>query len=166
MLDIGWSEMAVIALVALVVIGPKDLPKAMRAVAFWVRKGRRLASEFHSGIDQILREAELDEARDAIRSAGQINLNREIENTIDPTGDVTKAFTAPGETLLPATPATPPAPTQPTPQPASAAAEPAAASPAPQTNAAPEPAAPPVTPEPVTPGPPIAAPGRSGPAGA
>ena len=55
MLDIGWSEMAVIALVALVVIGPKDLPKAMKAAAFWVRKARSLASEFHSGIDQLVR---------------------------------------------------------------------------------------------------------------
>ena len=45
MLDIGWSEMAVIALVALVVIGPKDLPKAMKAVAYWVTKARKLIAE-------------------------------------------------------------------------------------------------------------------------
>jgi sec-independent protein translocase protein TatB len=97
MLDIGWSEMAVIALVALVVIGPKDLPKAMKAAAFWVRKARSLASEFHSGIDQLVREAELEEARDAIRSASQMNLDRALESTIDPTGEVNKALQPPSE---------------------------------------------------------------------
>ena len=97
MLDIGWSEMAVIALVALVVIGPKDLPKAMKAVAYWVTKARRLSSEFHRGIDQIVREAELEEARDAIRSASQMNLDRAFEQTVDPTGEVNKALQPPGD---------------------------------------------------------------------
>ena len=110
MLDIGWSEMAVIALVALVVIGPKDLPKAMKTVAFWVRKARSLASEFHSGIDQLVREAELEEARDAIRSASQMNLDRALESTIDPTGEVNKALQPPSEADLKtsAVPAVPP----------------------------------------------------------
>ena len=97
MLDIGWSEMAVIALVALVVIGPKDLPKAMKAVAYWVTKARKLSSEFHRGIDQIVREAELEEAREAIRSASQMNVDRALENTIDPTGEVNKALTPPSD---------------------------------------------------------------------
>ncbi len=100
MLDIGWSEMAVIALVALVVIGPKDLPKAMKTAAFWVRKARKLASEFHSGVDQLVREAELEEARETIRSASKINLNRTLEQTIDPTGEVNKALQAPTDANL------------------------------------------------------------------
>ena len=106
MLDIGWSEMAVIALVALVVIGPKDLPKAMKAAAFWVRKARSLASEFHSGIDQLVREAELEEARDAIRSASQMNLDRTLESTIDPTGEVNKALQPPSAADLKPSPTT------------------------------------------------------------
>ena len=134
MLDIGWSEMAVIALVALVVIGPKDLPKAMKTAAFWVRKARSLASEFHSGIDQLVREAELEEARDAIRSASQMNLDRAVESTIDPTGEVNKALQPPSEAdLKPAPAATPegqveavppsdPPLPQPTPEPTSTAA--------------------------------------------
>ncbi len=107
MLDIGWSEMAVIALVALVVIGPKDLPKAMKTVAFWMRKARKLASEFHSGIDQLVREAELEEAREAIRSASRMNVDRELEKTIDPTGEVHKTLQAPSESELAASPSTP-----------------------------------------------------------
>jgi sec-independent protein translocase protein TatB len=95
MLDIGWSEMAVIALVALVVMGPKDLPKAMKTVAYWVTKARKLSSEFHRGIDQIVREAELEEAREAIRSASHMNMDRALEQTIDPTGDMNKALQPP-----------------------------------------------------------------------
>ena len=45
MFDIGWSEMAVVALIALIVIGPKELPKAMRSLAKWTRKARSMARE-------------------------------------------------------------------------------------------------------------------------
>ena len=69
MLDIGWTEMAFIAVIALIVIGPKDLPKAMRTVSKWVRKARSLAREFQSGLDDIARETELDEVKDQIRQS-------------------------------------------------------------------------------------------------
>ena len=97
MFDIAPTELLIVALVALVVIGPKDLPKAMKAVAHWVTKARKLSSEFHRGIDQIVREAELEEAREAIRSAGQMNLDRAVEQTIDPTGEVNRALQPPSE---------------------------------------------------------------------
>ena len=92
MFDIGWSEMAVIAIVALIVIGPKELPNALRSVAKWVKQARRLAREFQGGIDQIVREAELDDARKAVQSASTYNVRREIEKTIDPTGDLSRAI--------------------------------------------------------------------------
>ncbi|WP_119458791.1 Sec-independent protein translocase protein TatB [Rhodospirillaceae bacterium SYSU D60014] len=91
MLDLGWSEMAVIALVALLILGPKELPNALRTVALWVRKARKLAREFQSGVDELVREAELDEAKKTLQSASRTNLNRELEKTIDPTGEVSKA---------------------------------------------------------------------------
>ena len=61
MFDIGYSELLVIALVALVVIGPKDLPNVMRTVGKWVGKARGMARHFRSGIDTMMREAELEE---------------------------------------------------------------------------------------------------------
>ena len=61
MFGIEPSEFLLVALVALVVIGPKDLPKAMRVVGFWVGKARGVARQFRSGFDEIVREAELDE---------------------------------------------------------------------------------------------------------
>ena len=88
MFDIGWSEMAVIALVALIVIGPKELPHAMRAAAKWMRKARGLAREFQSGIDDMIREAELDDARKALQATRDMDLSKAIEETVDPTGQV------------------------------------------------------------------------------
>src|SRR5437879_11329362 len=61
--DIGWPELMLIGIVALVVIGPKDLPRALRVAGFWVRKARTLSREFQSSIDQMIREAELEEVR-------------------------------------------------------------------------------------------------------
>jgi len=61
MFDIAPSELMLVALVALVVIGPKDLPKAMRFVGYWVGKGRGVMRQFRSGFDSMMREAELKE---------------------------------------------------------------------------------------------------------
>jgi sec-independent protein translocase protein TatB len=61
MFDIAPTELMVVALVALVVIGPKDLPKAMRVVGHWVGKARGVARQFRSGFDTMVREAELAE---------------------------------------------------------------------------------------------------------
>ena len=88
MFDIGWSEMAVIALIALIVIGPKELPNAMRSVAKWIHKARSLAREFQSGIDEVVREADLDEARKAFDATKTFDVDQALEDTIDPTGSL------------------------------------------------------------------------------
>ena len=88
MFDIGWTELAVVALVALVIIGPKDLPKAMRTVGQYARKLRGMAREFQSGLDELAREADLDDARKAIQGVG--NPKKAFTDAIDPTGEVTK----------------------------------------------------------------------------
>src|SRR5215218_5867231 len=61
MFDIGYSELLVIAIVALVVIGPKDLPRVMRTVGHWVGRAREMARHFRAGVDTMMREAELEE---------------------------------------------------------------------------------------------------------
>jgi sec-independent protein translocase protein TatB len=117
MFDIGWSEMLVIALVALVVLGPKELPGALKTFAYWMKQARKLAREFQSGIDDIVREAELDEAKKAIQSATSMNIGREIEKTVDPTGEIKKVLEEDKPTAsapaLPPTPAAPPTPSVP-----------------------------------------------------
>ncbi len=88
MFDIGWIEMAVIAMVALVVIGPKDLPRVMKTVGQWTQKARGLAREFQSGLNDMVREAELEEARNSIKSVTGTDLKKTITDTVDPTGDI------------------------------------------------------------------------------
>ncbi|MBA3676991.1 MAG: twin-arginine translocase subunit TatB [Sphingosinicella sp.] len=61
MFDIAPTELLIVALVALVVIGPKDLPRVMRTVGNWVGRARGMARHFRSGIDTMMREAELEE---------------------------------------------------------------------------------------------------------
>ncbi len=88
MFDIGWSEMAMIALIALIVMGPKELPKAMRSVAKWARKARSLAREFQSGIDDMIREADVEDARQAFDATKTLDIGKVIEDTVDPTGSL------------------------------------------------------------------------------
>ena len=59
MFDVAPTELLLVAVVALVVIGPKDLPKAMRIVGQWVGKARGMARHFRSGFDNMIRESEL-----------------------------------------------------------------------------------------------------------
>jgi sec-independent protein translocase protein TatB len=92
MFDIGWSEMAVILLVALVVIGPKDLPRVARTVGRWAGKGRAMAREFQTALEDMAREAELDKVKSEIEKAGRTNLGKTIEKTIDPKGELGRAF--------------------------------------------------------------------------
>ena len=61
MFDIGYSELLLIAVVALVVIGPKDLPRVMRMVGGWVGKGRAMTRHVRAGFDTMMRESELEE---------------------------------------------------------------------------------------------------------
>jgi sec-independent protein translocase protein TatB len=63
MLDIGWSELLVLAIVAIVVVGPKDLPKMMRTVGFYAGKGRRMAADFRRQFHEVVAESEAEEVR-------------------------------------------------------------------------------------------------------
>jgi sec-independent protein translocase protein TatB len=123
MFDFAWSELAVIAVIALVVIGPKDLPRVMRTVGIWVSKARAIAREFQSSLDQMMREAELEEMRKQVERATNVNLAHEIERTIDPAGELQKSLDEPSLAAQPAqptSPATPAAPDAATPSPAPA----------------------------------------------
>jgi sec-independent protein translocase protein TatB len=95
LLDFGWSELMLIGVVALIVIGPKDLPKALRVAGFWVRKARTLSREFQSSIEQMVREAELDEVRQELKKATEIDLEKEFQQAVDPTGSLAESLKPP-----------------------------------------------------------------------
>jgi sec-independent protein translocase protein TatB len=95
MFDIGWSEMAIVLLVALIVIGPKDLPRLARNMGQWAAKGRGMAREFHRALEDMAREAELDKVKSEIEKAGRTDLGKTIEKTVDPSGELSRAFEPP-----------------------------------------------------------------------
>jgi len=90
MFDIGWQELLVIGVVALLVIGPKDMPAAIRAVSRWAAKARALAREFQQGIDEVVREADLQDVRKQIQSLEATDAKSEIAKVVDPTGELAK----------------------------------------------------------------------------
>ena len=95
LLDFGWSELMLIGVVALIVIGPKDLPKALRVAGFWVRKARTLSREFQSSVEQMIREAELDEVSKELKKATEIDLDKEFRQAVDPTGSLAESLKPP-----------------------------------------------------------------------
>lgn len=96
MFDVGWDEMALVAVVALVVIGPKDLPVVLRQVGRWVNKARGLAAEFQRGVDEMVRETELGELKSQVEKVADPNaLKRQIESSIDPTGEIARSLEPP-----------------------------------------------------------------------
>ena len=61
MFDIGWDEMLLTVIIAIIVIGPKELPRALRTAGRWIAKVRRVSGHFRTGIETMIREAELEE---------------------------------------------------------------------------------------------------------
>ena len=88
MLDIGWTELLVIGVIALVVVGPKDLPRVLRYVGYWVGKARSMAREFQRAIDQYSKEADLEDVKKMASAPGRAK--SAIKNAIDPKGALTK----------------------------------------------------------------------------
>jgi sec-independent protein translocase protein TatB len=111
MFDIGWSELVVIAVVALIAIGPKELPGVLRMVGQWMGKARRMASEFQGQFQEAMREAEMaelkktfDEVKDAATGIGSDNIMTSLQKDV---GEALKI----DNIETPVTPTTPEPPT-------------------------------------------------------
>ena len=117
MFDIGWSELLVIGVVALIAIGPKELPGVLRAVGQWMGKIRRMAAEFQGQFQEAMREAEMEDIK---KQVDDLTSTATSVTNFDPLGDISKQFetavedkpvqvATPGEPTPPAaTPDTPP----------------------------------------------------------
>lgn len=92
MFDLAWSEIALIAVVALVVIGPKDLPEAVKGVARSIQKLRRMAGEFQSQVDEVAKDAGVQELRQSINEIRNFDLKGQIEKAVDREGDLRSTF--------------------------------------------------------------------------
>ncbi|MEO9337053.1 Sec-independent protein translocase protein TatB [Mesorhizobium sp. SB112] len=84
MFEIGWSEMLVIAIVMIVVVGPKDLPKMLRTIGKMTTKLRGMAGDFQKQFNDALKEAELDDVKKSIDELRGLNPANEIKKHINP----------------------------------------------------------------------------------
>jgi sec-independent protein translocase protein TatB len=91
MFDIGWQELFLIGLITILVIGPRELPRVLRTVVAAVRKMRGLANDFQRGIDELARETELDDIRKDLERTATLDLERDLKETIDPTGELSNS---------------------------------------------------------------------------
>ena len=118
MFDIGWSELVVIAVVALIAIGPKELPGVLRMVGQWIGKARKMAAEFQGQFQEAMREAEMadlkksfDEVKEAATGFTGANVMTELKKDVTDALAIDKPDAqvagAVGEPLTPVEPALP-----------------------------------------------------------
>jgi sec-independent protein translocase protein TatB len=88
MFDFAWTEIALIGVVALVLIGPKDLPIAIKTVAGVVKKMRKMAGEFQSQMDEMVKDTSLAEVRQQIAEIRNMDIRGEIEKAVDADGSI------------------------------------------------------------------------------
>lgn len=91
MLDLGWTEMMLIAVATIVVVGPRELPRVLRTVTLGMRKLRAMANEFQSSIEDMAREAELDELKKELKDHASLDVNQTFTDAVDPTGEMSGA---------------------------------------------------------------------------
>lgn len=94
MFDIGWQEVFVIAAVTVIVVGPKELPRILHTMFLWTRKAREVAREFHSGLNDIVNEAGLEDIKADAERAAALNFQDEIEKAIDPGKEIASALSS------------------------------------------------------------------------
>lgn len=93
MLDIGGWEFLLIAILGIIIIGPKELPGAIRTVSGFMRRARELAREFQSGLEEVAREAELDKMTEEFRDMSDPDAIRgRVEESVDPDGEMRSAM--------------------------------------------------------------------------
>ncbi|HWA30783.1 MAG TPA: Sec-independent protein translocase protein TatB [Rhizomicrobium sp.] len=87
MFDLSWSHILIFLVVALVVVGPKDMPRLLRMVGQWVAKARGMANEFRKSFDEMARQSELDELRQEIENLRRERPLSEFENEMNTPAD-------------------------------------------------------------------------------
>lgn len=115
MFDLAWSEIAVIGVVALIAIGPKDLPVAIKAVTDMLKKARRMASEFQGHVDEMVRDANLNEVKEGLRDIRNLDIRGRILNAVDGDGSLQRSINTVSSPYTP-TPSAVPLPGDPMPE--------------------------------------------------
>jgi sec-independent protein translocase protein TatB len=92
MFDFAWSEIALIGAVALIAIGPKDMPAAIRTISGMIKKARRMAAEFQTHVDEMVREADLGDVKKAFSDIRNLDIPTLLEKHVDPDRSIRDTF--------------------------------------------------------------------------
>ena len=92
MFDFAWSEILLIGAIALIAIGPKDMPAAIRTVTGMIKKARRMAAEFQTHVDEMVREAELGDVKSAFNDLRRMDITSALEKAVDPDRSIRRTF--------------------------------------------------------------------------
>jgi sec-independent protein translocase protein TatB len=92
MFDFAWSEIVMIGAVALIAIGPKDMPAAIRTVSSMIKKARRMAAEFQTHVDEMVREADLGDVKKAFSDIRNLDIPSLLEKHVDPDRTIRDTF--------------------------------------------------------------------------
>lgn len=95
MFDFAWTEIALIGVVALVLIGPKDMPVAIKAVTTMIKKARRMAAEFQTHVDDMVKDTELQDVHKSIREIRGMDIRGAITRAVDKDGSIRSAMADP-----------------------------------------------------------------------
>ena len=96
MLSIGWPELLVVAVVTVLVVGPREIPRVLRTVTLWARKARELAREFQSGLDDLAREVDVEDLKrdvaDAELAVQPMRVDEQFDRLLDPDRSISGSF--------------------------------------------------------------------------
>jgi sec-independent protein translocase protein TatB len=95
MFDFSWSEIMVIGIVALIAIGPKDMPVAIRGITRILKKMRRMAGEFQHHVDDMMKEADLQDVHSTFRDLRSLNVKSALTSFVDADGSLGRAMADP-----------------------------------------------------------------------
>ncbi len=92
MFDFAWSEIVLIGAVALIAIGPKDMPAAIRTVSSMIKKARRMAAEFQTHVDEMVRETDLGDVKKTFNEIRNFDLHGAMDRAVDPDRSLRNTF--------------------------------------------------------------------------
>jgi len=90
MFDIGWQELFILAVLAIIVVGPKDLPRVISTITKWIRKARSMARDLQDGLDDVAREADIEDLKKELAITDGNDIVKRIGDSVDPTGELSK----------------------------------------------------------------------------
>lgn len=107
MFDISWQELFVIAVLTVVLVGPKELPRVLKTLTSWGRKARMLTRELQKHVDDIVREVEIEDLKREIQDSGRWEIGPEIKEALTVENEVAKALDVSEPRPSPAPPSIP-----------------------------------------------------------